>query len=182
MYQRVYKWFGIQIGVEYNMLTMRDDVTIFEKSKPRWKKYYSSGGFTFPLLLNASYYFNERHGMDISLGGALLILPSNIATGGFVQTRHPYEKDGIYGYRYDHETPFNFSWYGKIGYQFMFTNKNTLGVALVGSYAKVAYAESKYFIYLNRKSVSLGYSSLRNTFIGLQFSYGFTVKKLLCVY
>jgi hypothetical protein len=176
LYQRIYKWFGIQIGAEYNATTMYYTENLEDNSKWTKMEYYATGGFNFPVLFNASYYFNEKHGMDISLGGAPLIL---LPSGGYGSTSHTGEK--IYRFNIRHENPFNFSLYGKIGYNFMFKNKNTVGVAIVGSYAKTPYAQGKYFVKENGIIIETGSTSLRNTFIGLQFSYGFTMKKLLCI-
>ncbi len=179
LYQRVYKWFGVQIGAEYNALTVCDGTAKLGDDNSISMDYYSLGAFTFPILFNASYYFNEKHGIDISLGGAPFILFAgeqgySVGLGG--------REDGNYcEYRLDYDTPFNFSLYGKIGYNFLFKNKNTIGVAIVGSYAGKPYAEGKYYVVLNDREIESGYTFLRNTFIGLQFSYGFTMKKLLCI-
>ena len=42
------------------------------------------------------------------------------------------------------------------------------------------YANGSYYVSINEIEVEKGYLFLHNTFIGLQFSYGFTMKKLLC--
>ena len=74
---------------------------------------------------------------------------------------------------------FDISLYGKIGYRFLFENKNTFGIDIIGSYAFEPYAQGLYFVGKNGLDEE-GIASLRNMFIGLQFSYGFTMKKLLC--
>jgi hypothetical protein len=54
-------------------------------------------------------------------------------------------------------------------------------MAIIGSYATNSYAQGLYFVEKNGGTrVEEGRISLRNTFIGLQFSYGFSMKKTLC--
>jgi len=75
LYQRIYKWFGIQICAEYSALTLTYGNTAkFDVWKDITIDYYGFGAFTFPILFNCSYYFNKKHGLDISLGGAPLLL------------------------------------------------------------------------------------------------------------
>jgi len=174
LYQRVYKWFGIQIGIENSIFTYNYE---YEEWKEKEMLYYRSGMLTFPILFNASYYFKGKHGLDISLGFApLLLFPG----GGMGITAIDIEEDG-YEMRLSNSGRSNFNLYGKIGYNFLFKNKNTLGVAIVGSYAAEPYAEDTYYIVNKGVNVEKGNLSLHNTFIGLQFSYGFTMKKTLCV-
>jgi hypothetical protein len=171
----------VQIGIEYSASTFCFGTTAkFSDEKSTYMDYYELGAFTFPILFNASYYFNEKHGLDISLGGAPLILFAGEAGWG-CSFGSSYENpdDGCY-FRLDTEQPFNFSLYGKIGYNLLLKNKNTFGVAIVGSFAHRPYVEGYYEITKNNTTVEYGYTSLRNTFVGLQFSYGFTMKKLLC--
>jgi len=177
LYQRIYKWFGIQIGAEYNALTFRFGYTKdFADIDKTYMKYYGGGAFTFPVLFNASYYFNEKHGMDISLGGATHCVIYPFTTHEI----NPYGKNRwercLVKFEYSY---YNFSLYGKIGYNFLFKNKNTLGMAIIGSYASNPYAKGFYF-FTKYKEDDVGYISLYNTFVGLQFSYGFTMKELLC--
>ena len=173
LYQRIYKWFGIQIGIENSIFTYNYE---YEEWKEKEMLYYRSGMLTFPILFNASYYFKGRHGLDISLGFApLLLFPG----GGMGITDIDIEEDG-YITSLSNSGRSNFNLYGKIGYDFLFKNKNTLGVAIVGSYAPEPYAEGTYYISNKGTKVEEGKLSLYNTFIGLQFSYGFTMKKLLC--
>ena len=183
LYQRIYKWFGMQVGLEYNAITIRYNISdkLFGDEAIEMR-YYVSGAFTFPIIFNASYYFNERHGLDISFGGATLILFARKGGMGF-----DYREGGpVIGVRYgdftlnNHYSPFNFSLYGKIGYNLLLKNKNTFGMAIIGSYAKYPYATGNYNIFDNGK-IEQGYISLHNTCVGLQFSYGFTMKKLVCV-
>ena len=193
LYQRVYKWFGMQFGIEYSALTSSCGNTAnFSKEKDKYVDYYGFGGFTFPILFNVSYYFNGKHGLDISLGGAPLILGFGDAGQGIsvgvyeVDDNNGLNKVGRYKVRLENDTRYNFSLYGKVGYNFLFKNKNTLGVAIVGSYSAEPYAQGYYYIVKNELNgmeveIERGYTSLRNTFIGLQFSYGFTMKKTLCV-
>ena len=182
LYQRVYKWFGVQIGLEHSSLTLcyggTENLT---DEKSIYMDYYWGGAWTFPILFNASYYFNGKHGIDISFGGAPLILFAGDAGWGCGFGRsyeNPY--DGCH-FRLDTEQPYNFSLYAKIGYNHLFRNKNTFGVAIVGSFAHRPYAKGYYEITKNNTMVECGYTSLRHTFIGIQFSYGFSMKKLLCV-
>jgi hypothetical protein len=186
LYQRVYKWFGIQIGVEYSHVSTCYNITTnsTELSTGTSMKYYTDM-LTFPILFNASYYFNEKHGLDISLGGAPLILPLIDAPAPIGRAYN--RGDGIYNGNDYYEfllgnyPRFNFSLYGKIGYSFLFKNKNTFGVAIIGSYAAGSYAQGFYNTIIRGIDVESSSVSLRNTFIGLQFSYGFTMKKLLCI-
>ena len=186
MYQRIYKWFGIQIGAEYSAITYRFSATndFHDMYFPRMR-YYSMGAFTFPVLFNASYYFNEKHGMDISFGGATLIFFTPYYSSGH-SAEMPVGYGGImdsYDWTTVQDSPYNFSFYGKIGYNFLFKNKNTLGVAIIGSYASKPYSKGYYFIEKTEdwySKVDGGYTSFRNTYIGLQFSYGFTMKKTMC--
>ena len=178
LYQRIYKWFGIQIGAEYSALTQTYGNTAkFHEWKDIAIDYYGAGAFTFPILFNCSYYFNEKHGLDISLGGAPLLLVYGDWGQGIGNGNG---KGGRHHIRLENETNYNFSLYGKIGYNFLFHNKNTLGVAIVVSYASAPYANGNYNVTINEMEVEKGYLYLHNTFIGLQFSYGFTMKKLLC--
>jgi len=187
MYQRVYKWFGVQIGIEYSHVCVSYSGTANfpEFSKGISMKYYTDM-FIFPILFNASYYFNEKHGLDISFGGAPLIISKLDAPypvgRAYNAGRGAYNKDNDYcGFMLGNYPRFNFSLYGKIGYTFLFKNKNTLGVAIIGSYATESYAQGLYFVEKNDGTrIEEGNVSLRNTYIGLQFSYGFTMKKLLC--
>ena len=178
LYQRVYKWFGIQISAEYSALTVCDGATSnFSDNTSIEMSYYAFGAFTFPILFNASYYFNEKHGLDISFGGAPLIL--FVGEAGWGVGMGNLGKN-YWHYRLDYDTPFNFSLYGKLGYNFLLKNKNTLRVAIVGSYASKPYAQGRYYVLINETEEESGFTSLRNTFVGLQFSYGFTMKRLLC--
>ena len=180
LYQRVYKWFGIQIGAEYSATTICYKFD-YKDYNSTYMDYNSYGAFTFPILFNASYYFNEKHGIDISLGGAPLVLFAGDNGQGFgIGTINEYNSNRCH-FRLDNDTRFNFSLYGKIGYNFLLKNKNTLGVAIIGSYAAEPYMQGRYEIFIDKIEVERGYTSIRNTFIGLQFSYGFTMKKLLCV-
>jgi len=185
MYQRVYKWFGIQIGAEYSALTLRYSTTTnLTDDVSTYMDYYAFGAFTLPVLLNASYYFNEKHGIDISLGGAPLVLFAGDAGQGVEFG----SGNGKCYFRLENDTRCNYSLYAKIGYNYLFKNKNTLGVAIIGSYAAEPYAKGTYTTGKGEMTgdgnfsliVDSGYTSLRNTFIGLQFSYGITMKKLLC--
>jgi len=181
LYQRVYKWFGVQIGLEHSSLTVSYGGTEnLTEDKSIYMDYYCFGAWTFPILFNASYYFNGKHGIDISFGGAPLILFAGEAGWG-CHFGSSYDKpdDGCY-FRLDTEQPFNFSLYAKAGYNYLFRNKNTLGIAIVCSFAHRPYVEGYYEITKNNTIVEHGYTSLRNTFVGLRFSYGFTMKKLLC--
>jgi hypothetical protein len=187
LYQRVYKWFGIQIGAEYNHVTVCHSGTEnFTKLFKKIVMTYCSEMFNFPILFNASYYFNEKHGLDISLGGAPLIMTQaldNPPSNSFNIIEGEYNENGdYYGFMLGDYPRFNFSLYGKIGYNFLFKKKNTFGVAIIGSYAVRSYAQGRYFVRINDGTrVESGNASLRNIFIGLQFSYGFTMKKLLCI-
>jgi len=182
LYQRVYKWFGIQIGAEYSATTICYKFD-YEEYNTTYMDYNSYGAFIFPILFNASYYFNEKHGIDISLGGAPLVLFAGDAGQGFgigvINMRNGYSNNCCY-FRLDNDIRYNFSLYGKIGYNLLLKNKNTLGMAIIGSYAAEPYMQGKYEIFIDKMNVENGYTSLRNTFIGLQFSYGFTMKKLVC--
>ncbi|NLJ83085.1 MAG: hypothetical protein GX330_08175 [Bacteroidales bacterium] len=187
LYQRIYKWFGIQIGVEYNHVGISFGGTTnpAQYFKDISTKYYTDI-FIFPILFNASYYFNGKHGLDISLGGAPLILPHLNAPepvgisysrieGGYS------EEEDYWRFAIGNYPRFNFSLYGKIGYNFLFKNKNTLGVAIVGSYATESYAQGTYSVAKKEGTkIESGHVSLRNTYVGVQFSYGFSMKKLLC--
>lgn len=180
LYQRVYKWFGIQIGAECNAITSRYSKLEPFSTNTHGKGMTASGSFTFPILFNASYYFNEKHGLDISLGGAPLILfPGEMGT----DVRYYNGVDNYSSYRFTLELePFNFSLYGKIGYTFLFKNKNTLGVAVIGNCAISSYGKGFYAIDMHGGTkLEEGSTSIRNTYIGLQFSFGFTMKKLLCI-
>jgi len=186
MYQRVYKWFGIQIGAEYSHVTIRYNITTNspELSTGVSIKYYADM-FTFPILFNASYYFSEKHGLDISVGGAPLIMPLLDAPAPVGRSYNRgdgiYNGNDYYGFVLGNYPRFNFSLYGKLGYNFLFKNKNTLGVAIVGSYATQSYAQGYYNAIVSGQQKEYSRVSLRNTFVGLQFSYGFTMKKLLCI-
>jgi hypothetical protein len=179
LYQRIYKWFGVQIGAEYSALTLTYGNTAkFDAWNYVTMGYYGFGAFTFPILFNCSYYFNEKHGLDISLGGAPLLL--FLGESGQSVTDGSSMKGIRHKTRLENDTRYNFSLYGKIGYNFLLKNKNTLGVAIVGSYAAEPYANGNYYVTINEIEVEKGYLFLHNTFIGLQFSYGFTMKRLLC--
>ncbi|MCL2246038.1 MAG: hypothetical protein FWC10_02875 [Lentimicrobiaceae bacterium] len=179
LYQRIYKWFGIQIGAEYSALTLiYGNTAKFDAEHYVTMGYYGFGAFTFPILFNCSYYFNEKHGLDISLGGAPLLL--FLGDAGQSVTDGSSMKGIRHKTRLKNNNRYNFSLCGKIGYNFLFKNKNTLGVAIVGSYAAEPYANGNYHVDINDIEVEKGYLFLHNTFIGLQFSYGFTMKKLLC--
>lgn len=188
LYQRVYQWFGIQIGIEYSATTYAYNRKNFPGDQSVMMDYYEFGAWTFPILFNVSYYFNGKHGMDISWGGApLILLLGDAGTGhGWSGDSEPGESWGDDGpknylkFRLDNETPFNFSLYAKIGYNYLLKNKNTLGIALIGSYSAKPYSQGNYYVRIDGVEVENGYTSLRSTFIGLQFSYGFTMKKLLC--
>ena len=191
-YQRLYKWFGIQIGAEYNVLTFRFGGTKDFGFDNIYMKYYALGSFGFPILFNASYYFSkrhdyfsEKHGIDISLGLVPWIRCGSSDDEGYTIRRDGYYSLDAYTLVFFGENPvFNFSLYMKIGYNFLFKNKNTLGVAIIGRYGIKPYAKGYCFIrkeeYLESKEEGV-YTSLCNTYIGLQFSYGFTMKKRLCV-
>jgi len=178
MYQRVYKWFGIQIGAESNVITACYSETGFflDYYGTGGKKMAVTGAFTFPILFNASYYFNEKHGLDISLGTApLLRFPGNLGKA------MGYEDPMGYGFSLDNDISLSIiNLYAKIGYNFLFKNKNTLGAAIIGSYTAGSYTEGRYSVNVNGTRVERGNVSLRNTFVGMQFSYGFSMKKLLC--
>lgn len=182
LYQRVHKWFGIQIGAEYNAITYRCGTTkdFFDFDK-KYTGYYSTGFFTFPILFNVSYYFNEKHGIDISLGGAFSL---SDGFGGYsVEMPGELGNTNYCWLELLHDSYCNFSLYGKIGYHFLFKNKNTFGMAIVGSYATDAYSKGYYQIGRSvdgTYKIDGGRAYLRNTYIGLQFSYGFTMRKLLC--
>jgi len=177
LYQRIYKWFGVQIGAEYSALTLTYGNTAkFDVWKDIAIEYYGFGAFTFPILFNCSYYFNEKHGLDVSLGGAPLLLFFGDSGQGIGNGNG---KGGRHYIRLKNDTRYNFSLYGKIGYNFLFKNKNSLGVAIVGSYAAEPFANGYYYVTINEVEVESGYLFLHNTFIGLSFSYGFTMKKLL---
>jgi hypothetical protein len=178
LYQRIYKWFGMQIGVEYNAATIAyramDD--LFDNSLNM--DYYTWGAFTLPISFNASYYFKGKHGIDISLGGEAFILfveeaGYGIGFGGNRESAH-------IKFRLSNDARCNYSLIAKIGYNYLFKNKNTFGVAIIGSYSADSYVKGKYEVEKNGILVEEGYTSLRNSFIGLQFSFGFTMKKLLC--
>ena len=180
MYQRVYKWFGIQIGAEFGITTICYNFTEFSMRMIDF-----SAMCTFPILFNGSYYFNEKHGLDISLGGAPLIQlspESSSVHNSYTLGYGKLNKNGDYcGFVLGDETRFNFSLYGKIGYNLLFKNKNTFGVAIIGSYATRPYGQGKYFVDMNDGTRIVDSKiSLHNTFIGLQFSYGFTMKKTMC--
>ena len=184
-YQRVYKWFGIQIGAEYSALTVRYGATTnLTDEISTFMDYYAFGAFSLPVFLNATYYFNEKHGIDISLGGAPLILFFKDAGQGTTFGG----ENGKCHFRLENDTRCNYSLYAKIGYNYLFKNKNTFGVAIIGSYAAEPYAKGLYTTGKGERTaegdfsliVDSGYTSLRNTFIGLQFSYGFTMKKTMC--
>jgi hypothetical protein len=183
LYQRVYKWFGIQIGVEYSHITMcyGGTANFTGLSNKTSLKYYTEM-FTFPILFNASYYFNEKHGLDISLAPFMLRVTSAPIRGLYSTDKEIRNNNGDYcwfGLR-DY-VPYGISFYGKVGYNYLFKNKNTLGVAIVGGYNSEPYAQGRYVVDMNDGTrVEEGRVSLRNTFIGLQFSYGFSMKKTLC--
>ena len=183
LYQRVYKWFGIQVGAEYSLNTIYCGGTANFTELPMRMMTFPDA-FTFPVLFNASYYFNEKYGLNISLGGVPLILPppSSSAHNSYTLGYGKLNKDGDYcGFALGNEERFSFSLYGKIGYNLLFKNKNTLGMAITGSYATIPYGQGKYFVDMNDGTrVEDGSISLYNIFVGLQFSYGFTMKKLLC--
>ena len=176
LYQRVYKWFGIQLGVEYNLTTVCYSYKFDNDESKTVNMDYMNGGFSFPVSLNAFYYFNEKHGMDISLGG---VSSFNWFTGGLGGHRFKMGswEDGDYCSFGLDPLFFSYSLYGKLGYNFLFKNKNTLGIAiighLVGSYASGQYTVRKGW------EVDKGYTYSHNTSVGLQFSYGFTLKKSL---
>ena len=186
MYQRIYKWLGLQIGAEYSALTMRYGTTTnFTDETSTYMDYYAFGAFTLPVFLNMSYYFNEKHGIDISLGGAPLVLFFRDASQG-VQFGNDNDKCYL---KLENDTRCNYSLYAKIGYNYLFKNKNTFGVAVIGSYSAEPYAKGTYTTGKSSMTgdgnfaviVNGGSISLRRTFVGLQFSYGFTMKKLVCV-
>jgi len=173
LYQRIYKWFGIQIGIENSVFTYNYD---YDEWNEKEILYYRSGMLTFPILFNASYYFKGKHGLDISLGFApLLLFPG----GGMGMTAIDIEEDG-YQTKLSNSGRSDFNLYGKIGYDFLFKNKNTIGVAIIGSYAPEPYSEGTYYVVHKGIEVEHGCLSLRNTFVGLQVSYGFSMKKTLC--
>ena len=184
MYQRIYKWFGIQIGAEYSALTVRYGTTTnFTDEISTYMDYYAAGAFSLPILLNMSYYFNQKHGIDISLGGAPLVLFFSDASQG-VQFGNDKAKCYL---RLENDTRCNYSLYAKIGYYYLFKNKNTFGLAVIGSYSAEPYAKGTYTtskVVTEGEEFALivnsGNTSLRRTFIGLQFSFGFTMKKLVC--
>ena len=179
LYQRIYKWFGIQIGAEYSALTLiYGNTAKFDAGNYVTMGYYGFGAFTFPILFNCSYYFNEQHGVDISLGGAPFLL--FLGESGQSVSNGSSMKGIRHKTRLENDTRYNFSLYGKAGYNFLFKNKNTLGVAIIGNFAAEPYANGSYYVSINEIEVEKGYLFLHNTFIGLQFSYGFTMKKLLC--
>jgi len=178
LYQRIYKWLGMQIGVEYNAATITYRATADFTENSLNMDYYTWGAFTLPVLVNASYYFAGKHGIDISLGGAAFILFAEdagygIGFGGNIESGH-------IKFRLDNDARCNYSLYAKIGYNYLFKNKNTFGVAIIGSYSMDSYAKGKYEVKNNGILVEEGYTSLKNSFIGLQFSFGFTMKKLIC--
>ena len=178
MYQRVYKWFGIQIGAECSAIsTCYSEIGAFSDYNMNGKRMAVTGAFTFPILFNASYYFNEKHGLDISLGTApLLRFPGNLGMG------MGYGDYAGYSFSLDNDVSLNIiNLYTKIGYNFLFKNKNTFGVAIIGSYTSQPYTKGYYSVLANDRMMESGRVSLRNTFIGIQFSYGFSMKKLLCV-
>jgi hypothetical protein len=191
LYQRVYKWFGIQIGAEISAITTHySGDKIFPDLAHRIGM-TAYGTFTFPVLFNASYYFNGRHGLDISLGiTPFTPFPGENMGIGVSVTECSFDgvcnDKGYYRFTLKHDIPSNISLYGKIGYNFLFKNKNILGVAIVGIYSGQPYAKGDYSVVLNdingnEIEVESGYTSIRNTFIGLQFPYGFTMKKTLCM-
>ena len=178
LYQRIYKWLGIQLGIEYNLATVCYSYKFDNEESKTVNMDYMNGGFSFPIALNASYYFNEKHGLDISLGG---VSSFNFFTGGLGGHRFRMGswEDGDYcSFGLDPLT-FSYSLYAKLGYNYLFKNKNTLGIAIVGHLVG-SYASGKYTV---RKGweIDNGNTSSHNTSVGLQFSYGFTMKKLLCV-
>ena len=192
LYQRVYKWFGVQIGIEYShgFICYGGTENFTGLSKNDISMRYYKEMFVFPILFNASYYFNEKHGLDISLGGAPLLLspdaPAPIGISYKTGFDAENENGDYYVFMLGDYPRFNFSLYGKVGYNFLFKNKNTLGVAIIGSYAANSYAQGRYTNLIvvdpieDGRLIKNGKISLRNTFVGLQISYGFSMKKTLC--
>jgi hypothetical protein len=177
LYQRIYKWLGIQLGVEYSLATVCYSYKLENEDSKTVNMNYMNSGFHLPISLNASYYFNEKHGLDISLGG----VPSfNWFTGGLGGNRFrtgSWEEGDFCSFGLD-PMSYNYSLYGKVGYNYLFKNKNTLGIAIIGHLVG-SYASGKYTV---RKGVKIdkGDVNSHNTSIGLQFSYGFSMKKTLC--
>ena len=177
LYQRIYKWLGIQLGFEYDLATVCYSYKLENEDSKTVNMNYMNSGFHLPISLNASYYFNEKHGIDISLGG----VPSfNWFTGGLGGNRFKMGswKDGDYCSFGLDPMSYNYSLYGKVGYNFLFKNKNTLGIAIIGHLVG-SYASGKYTV---RKGgeIDNGNTNSHNTSVGLQFSYGFSMKKTLC--
>jgi hypothetical protein len=177
LYQRIYKWLGIQLGIEYNLATVCYSYKFDNEDSKTVNMNYMNSGFHLPISLNASYYFNKKHGMDISLGG---VSSFNWFTGGLGGHRFRMGswEDGDYCSFGLDPMSYNYSLYIKLGYNYLFKNKNTLGIALIGHLVG-SYADGKYVVRKGEK-IDTGNTNSHNTSVGLQFSYGFTMKKLLC--
>ena len=180
LYQRIHKWLGLYIGIEYSASTY----CFSSKKSSRYKEflidYYEFGAFTFPILLNYSYFFDDKNGLDISLGVAPLLLFLGDTGTGYTFGAGGEESDPTkihFRVRVDTETRYNASLFFKIGYKQLLKNQNTWGISLIGSYSAEPHAEGNYDVRMGTQLIEEGWTKLYNSYIGIQLSYGFSLIK-----
>lgn len=180
LYQRIHKWLGLYIGIEYSDSTYCFSSTGVFEHKDKTFDYYEFGAFTFPILLNYSYFFKNKHGLDISLGVASLLLFAADAGNGYGFGAGGEESDPTkihFKVRVDTETRYNASLFFKIGYKQLLKNQNTWGISLIGSYSAEPHAEGNYDVRMGTQLIEEGWTKLYNSYIGIQLSYGFSLIK-----